>query len=152
MENEANIQQLMQTSWIKNILVLYSLFSLLKLYSIIVFCVYISYHLVWIYFVVISSQVWFRRVRNFTYLQYPFRQSCLLGQLFQIFCIWVLVYGKICLHRPKLMVFERRSHPFRPLWMMTITRSWGSNWRVVRQGVHWRWEIPLLEHFWKLNR
>ena len=86
---------------------------------------------------------------TYDYLQYSFGESGFLRQLLQILRIWVLVDGEVCLHRPQLVMFERRAHSLRPLWLLSSAGSWRSYRRIVRQWIHGRGQVSLLEHFCK---
>jgi hypothetical protein len=50
-----------------------------------------------------------------THLQHSLRQPRLLRKLLQVFGVRIVIDGEVRLHRPKLMVFERRTHALRPL-------------------------------------
>jgi hypothetical protein len=49
------------------------------------------------------------------YLQHPLWQTRLLGQLLEVFGVWVVINGEVGLHGAKLMVLERGAHAFRTL-------------------------------------
>lgn len=53
-----------------------------------------------------------------SYLKHPLRKPRLLRQLLEVLRVRILIYSKIILHRPQLMVLEARSHPLRPLALM----------------------------------
>lgn len=46
------------------------------------------------------------------YLQHPFRQASFLRKLLQILRVRIVIDREVTLHRPQLVVFETRSHPF----------------------------------------
>ena len=59
-----------------------------------------------------------RQLKFISYLKHPLRESRLLRQLLEVLRVGILIYSKIILHRPQLMVLEARSHPLRSLALM----------------------------------
>ncbi len=45
-------------------------------------------------------------------LEHTFGEAGFLGELFEVFGIWIVVVGEEVLHAPQLVMLERRSHAF----------------------------------------